>query len=174
MLGFVSSAQCTAKLDGRQAGRESSTTGIASAASSPDSYAMNSHYDIPKTAGDAVAEPSATDGREALRILRSLADGKHPFTGEPLPDESCYQSAKVLRALLAGIEALEKATDRKSRKLPAGAGKPWDTEEDRALVADFEGGAAIADLAQNHQRTEGAIRSRLMKLGKLQPPGGGV
>ena len=97
-----------------------------------------------------------------------------PLHRRTLPDESCYQSAKVLRALLAGIEALEKATERKSRKLPAGAGKPWDTEEDRALVADFEGGAAIADLAQNHQRTEGAIRSRLMKLGKLQPPGGGV
>jgi hypothetical protein len=123
MPGVVSSAQCTAKLDGRPAGRESGTTGIASAVSSPDSYAMNSHYDIPKTVGDAAAAPSATEGREALRILRSLADGKHPFTGEPLPDESCYQSAKVLRALLAGIEALEKATERKSRKIARRSGQ---------------------------------------------------
>ena len=45
---------------------------------------------------------------ESLSILRALAEGKDPLTGEELPDESCYQSAKVLRALLAGIEALEK------------------------------------------------------------------
>jgi hypothetical protein len=51
------------------------------------------------------------------------------------------------------FEALEKAARRKSRKMPAGAGKPWDTEEDRAMVADFDGGAAIADLAKNHERT---------------------
>jgi len=86
-----------------------------------------------------------------------------------LPDESCYQSAKVLRALLAGIEALEKADQKKSRVLPGAAGKPWDAEEDASLVADFESGTAIAELAQTHQRTEGAIRSRLMRLGKLVP-----
>jgi len=61
---------------------------------------------------------------ETLQILRALADGKHPLTGETLPGESCYQSAKVLRALLAGIEALEKAEGRKSRVLPGAAGRP--------------------------------------------------
>jgi len=130
-----------------------------------------------KTPGrEAAAPPAAVaagDAAEALRILRLLADGKHPLSGEPLPDESCYQSAKVLRALLAGIDALEKAAKKKSRELPAGAGKPWDAEEDQSLVGDFESGTPIKDLAQTHQRTEGAIRSRLMKLGKLAPPGGG-
>ncbi len=106
---------------------------------------------------------------ESLSILRALADGKHPLTGETLPEESCYQSAKVLRALLAGIEALEKAEQKKSRVLPGSAGKPWDAEEDESLVADFEGGTTIASLAQTHERTEGAIRSRLMRLGKLVP-----
>jgi hypothetical protein len=106
---------------------------------------------------------------ESLSILRALADGRHPLTGETLPDESCYQSAKVLRALLAGIEALEKAEQKKSRVLPGAAGKPWDAEEDESLVADFESGTTIAALAQTHERTEGAIRSRLMRLGKLVP-----
>jgi hypothetical protein len=106
---------------------------------------------------------------ESLSILRALADGKHPLTGETLPDESCYQSAKVLRALLAGIEALEKAEQKKSRVLPGAAGKPWDAGEDESLVADFESGTTIAALAQTHERTEGAIRSRLMRLGKLVP-----
>jgi hypothetical protein len=90
----------------------------------------------------------------------------HPLTGDALPDESCYQSAKVLRALLVGIDGLEQATKRKDRVLPAGAGKPWDAEEDQSLVANFESGTSIADLAKTHQRTEGAIRSHLMKLGK--------
>ena len=111
----------------------------------------------------------AVSDTESLHILRALADGKHPLTGEALPEESCYQSAKVLRALLAGIEALERTAKRKTRVLPAGAGKPWDGEEDESLVADFESGTAIAELAQMHQRTEGAIRSRLLKLGKLVP-----
>jgi hypothetical protein len=106
---------------------------------------------------------------ESLSILRALADGRHPLTGETLPDDSCYQSAKVLRALLAGVEALEKAEQKKSRVLPGAAGKPWDVEEDESLVADFESGTTIAALAQTHERTEGAIRSRLMRLGKLVP-----
>jgi hypothetical protein len=106
---------------------------------------------------------------EALQILRMLADGRHPLTGDALPDESCYQSAKVLRALLVGIDALEQATKRKDRVLPTGAGRPWDAEEDQSLVADFESGISIGDLAKSHQRTEGAMRSRLMKLGKLLP-----
>jgi len=118
--------------------------------------------------GRSVSTEAVSD-TDSLQILRALAEGKHPLTGEALPDESCYQSAKVLRALLAGIEALEKTAGRKNRVLPGAAGKPWDAEEDQSLVADFESGTSIADLAQMHQRTEGAIRSRLMKLGKLVP-----
>ena len=109
------------------------------------------------------------DMNDSLQILLALAEGRHPLTGEALPEESCYQSAKVLRALLAGIEALEKTAGKKDRVLPGAAGNPWDAEEDASLVADFESGTAIKELAQTHRRTEGAIRSRLMKLGKLVP-----
>ncbi len=129
---------------------------------------------ILKTSDAVAASPPAASGTaeaaESLRILRALAEGKHPFTGEELPEESCYQSAKVLRALLAGIEALGKAAKRKSRILPAEAGKSWSTEEDQTLIAEFEKGTSIKDLAQKHQRTQGAIHSRLMKLGKVPPP----
>ena len=115
--------------------------------------------------------PFAKNGEmnDSLQILLALAEGRHPLTGEALPEESCYQSAKVLRALLAGIEALEKTAGKKDRVLPGAAGNPWDAEEDAILVADFESGTAIKELAQTHRRTEGAIRSRLMKLGKLVP-----
>jgi hypothetical protein len=86
---------------------------------------------------------------ETLQILRMLADGRHPLTGDALPDENCYQSAKVLRAFPVGIDALEKAISRKSRVLPAGAGKPWDAE-DQSLISGFENGTSIAELAKSH------------------------
>lgn len=113
--------------------------------------------------------------KESVRILKALADGFHPLTGEELPDESCYQSAKVLRALIAGIEALEAAPNQANKSKPGlkSAGKPWDKEEDQTLLMDWESGSTIKDLAANHQRTEGAIRSRLIRLGAIQPPGGG-
>ena len=106
-----------------------------------------------------------------LAILEALADGVHPLTGEELPDESLYQNAKVLRALLAAMEALKKDSAREARKavLPAKAGNPWSDEEDQILVERFEGGMSFAELAKEHGRTEGAIKSRLTKLGKLMP-----
>jgi hypothetical protein len=53
-------------------------------------------------------------------------------------------------ALLVGIDALEKAINRKSRVLPAGAGKPWDAE-DQSFISDFENGTSIAELAKSHR-----------------------
>jgi hypothetical protein len=60
---------------------------------------------------------SSDEAKAELEILRRLAAGKNPLTEALLPDDSCYQSAKVLRALLAAIKALEKAP--RIRKLPA-------------------------------------------------------
>ena len=88
----------------------------------------------------------------------------------------CVQVLQELFALLGVCTALELCT-----AAPAAANSvaavPVSVATDTAVPAAAVPAAvvaAIADLAQNHQRTEGAIRSRLMKLGKLQPPGGGV
>jgi hypothetical protein len=45
---------------------------------------------------------------------------------------------------------LEKAINRKSRVLPAGAGKPWDAE-DQSFISDFENGTSIAELANSRR-----------------------
>ncbi len=50
---------------------------------------------------------------------------------------------------------------------PASAGKPWDRVEDDQLIASFESGMSIKELALKHQRTAGAIQSRLIRLGKF-------
>jgi hypothetical protein len=46
------------------------------------------------------------DSERAVELLRGLADGVHPFTGEDLPASSPCQDVDVVRALFAAIEAL--------------------------------------------------------------------
>ena len=108
---------------------------------------------------------------EALRTIESLADGVDPYTGEVFPDDSPYQNPKTLRALFMAIRALERAEARqkRERRLPENAGKSWDDSEDERLCESFDAAATIQDLARQHKRTEGAVESRLVKLGKLPP-----
>lgn len=47
---------------------------------------------------------------------------------------------------------------------PQRQGEQWTGQEDTQLKTAFRNGAQIARLAQSHQRTKGAIRSRLRKL----------
>lgn len=106
---------------------------------------------------------------EALQIIRALADGVDPTTGEVLEAASVYQDPQVVRALFAAADALERRarTETRSRRLPGNAGSPWSEQEEEELCRGFDGGTNIADLAKEHGRTEGAIRSRLEKLGKI-------
>ena len=105
---------------------------------------------------------------EALRIIEALADGVDPNSGEVFPEESPYQHPQVVRALFRAIEALKRveATQRRQQDLPEKAGQAWDAQEDERLCEGFDQGLTIRELAQQHQRTEGAIQSRLEKLGK--------
>ena len=93
------------------------------------------------------------------------------MTGDELDEASIFKDPKVRRALSAAKEAMEKQGRREARRtsLPKKAGQSWSEEEDAELVGRFEGGAGFAELAGKHGRTEGAIRSRLTKLGKLIP-----
>jgi len=108
---------------------------------------------------------------EALRIVQSLADGRCPVTGRQLPAESPYQQADVVRALHVAIRALEhlQRLENRKKRLPERAGRPWTLAEDEQLCAGFAAGKSIQELARIHQRTQGAIQSRLEKLGKLTP-----
>jgi hypothetical protein len=44
----------------------------------------------------------------------------------------------------------------------------WSGEEDKQLIADFKQGVSIDDLARKHQRTKGAIESRLVRHGLIE------
>ena len=105
---------------------------------------------------------------EALRIIRALADGVDPHSGEVFPADSPYQHPRVVRALFQAVEAMKRAeaAQRRERGLPDKAGQAWDESEDKQLCEGFDKGLTIRELAQQHQRTAGSIQSRLDKLGK--------
>lgn len=106
---------------------------------------------------------------EALSIVRSLANGVDPASGEGFSGESPYQRADIVRALFAAADALERS-ERYSRRrgdLPSKAGQPWSEDEDRKLLASFDAGRGLQELAATHERTQTGIRARLVKYGRL-------
>lgn len=116
------------------------------------------------------------DNDSALKIINALASGVDPFTGEVFSDGSTLQHPDVVRALFLATIALQKSNDKKGNKcasknrdLPSNSGTSWSEAEDHRLLAAFESGGTEKELAAVHQRTLGAIHSRLVKLGKLEP-----
>lgn len=109
------------------------------------------------------------DQAQALAVVRSLANGVDPESGEVFPVDSAYQRPLVVRALYeaaAALERLERFSRRKAQ-LPAKTGEPWTEEEDRKLLAAFDSGRALQELAAAHERTMGAVRARLLKYGRI-------
>jgi len=106
---------------------------------------------------------------KARQILQSLIQGVDPITHEELPPETVLQRADVLRALLAGLSALELTAARAQRRaqLPDNVGQAWTTEEEHRLVTAFKSGDSPPTIARNHGRTLRAIEARLEKLGLI-------
>lgn len=106
----------------------------------------------------------------ATEILRLLADGYDPFTGETLPASSPYQNADTVRALFLALKALESQARKEARKerSPSQAGRAWAPDEEARLVAEFHNGATVPELARSHQRSRGSIVARLNKLGLVE------
>ncbi|HEY1891519.1 MAG TPA: hypothetical protein VGG63_13990 [Steroidobacteraceae bacterium] len=79
------------------------------------------------------------------------------------------RAAEVLRALLAGLSALEQTGARAQLRaqLPDNVGQAWTTEEESRLVAEFKGGNSSTAIAHQHERTLRAIEARLEKLGLI-------
>lgn len=106
---------------------------------------------------------------QALAVIRSLANGVDPESGEVFPAESTYQRPQTVRALYEAAYALERMErfERRKAQLPAKTGLPWSEDEDRRLLAAFDAGRALQELAAGHERTMGAVRARLLKYGRI-------
>ena len=109
------------------------------------------------------------DQTQALAIVRSLANGVDPESGEVFPPESAYQRPQIVRALYEAASALERIErfERRRAQMPVKTGQPWSEEEDRKLLAAFDAGRALQELASAHERTMGAVRARLLKYGRI-------
>ncbi len=109
------------------------------------------------------------DNSQSRAIFTALIQGCDPRSGESLPRECIVHRTDVLRALLAGLSALELTAVRAQRRaqLPENVGQTWTTEEEKALIAQFKGGESPAAIAVKHGRTLRAIEARLEKLGLI-------
>jgi hypothetical protein len=105
----------------------------------------------------------------ARQILQSLVQGLDPFSGHDLPPGTVLQQADVLRALLAGVAALEQGVARASRRaqLPKNIGRSWSADEQSQLIDAFQSGEDLMEIANRHGRTLRAIEARLEKLGLI-------
>ncbi len=109
------------------------------------------------------------DQAQALAVVRSLANGVDPESGEVFPPESAYQRPQIVRALYEAATALERIErfDRRKSQMPPKTGEPWSEDEDRKLLTAFDEGRALQELAAQHERTMGAVRARLLKYGRI-------
>ena len=118
--------------------------------------------------------------REAQSIVKNLAEGIDPNTGEVFAPDSPYNEPRIIRALFTvhdfvrqarkpRMSADEKRQENLDLGRPRNYGMPW-TDEARSQVAKgFEDGKTIEDLATTHERTQGAIRAELIRQGLLSP-----
>jgi hypothetical protein len=107
--------------------------------------------------------------QEALTIMRKLADGIHPETGEILSSDCVYNHPQAVRALHRAVVALELQGERERAKkfLPINAGKPWSDQEDTQICDELRRGMSFEHIARTHSRTNGSIVARLVKLGRI-------
>ena len=115
--------------------------------------------------------------RESRNIVKTLAQGVHPITGEVFPPESPYNDPKVIRALFSILEFAKiprKSVEERRREnqelgRPMNAGLPW-SEHDRTHIAEeFRGGKTIEELANALDRSRGAIHAELIRQGLVEP-----
>jgi len=133
------------------------------------------------------AEPSFRESKEwkmelrrANSIVKTLAEGVHPITGEVFAADCPYNEPQIIRALFTIHEFIRQAKkprmtadERRRENLeygrPRNAGLPW-SEEDRAAVASgFEEGKQFGELAVALERSSGAIRAELIRQGLVPP-----
>lgn len=112
---------------------------------------------------------------EVIAVLESLANGIDPSTGERIPHET-FHTGDTVRALFTASTLLKgdaAAGVRQSRRDATtkfvSAGTPWTEDEDARLCSEFDAKMTTAQIALLHGRTSGAITSRLVKLGRIDP-----
>jgi hypothetical protein len=106
--------------------------------------------------------------QDAIKVIRSLADGLNPETREVLKDDSICRNPQAVMALNRALAALVTQQQRELKK-PASAGQYWSRAEDKQICEELRKGMDFEEIAKTHNRTVPSIIVRLVKLGKIAP-----
>lgn len=98
----------------------------------------------------------------AKEIIKSLAEGIDPMTGEVLANDHVCNQGEVVRALYVALEMMGK---KQKQNQPENAGKPWTTEDENMLRELFASGAPKKDICKTLKRTETGVAARLVHMG---------
>ncbi len=109
---------------------------------------------------------------ETLAVIEALAEGIIPATGEVFAPGSPFDNPRVIRALHTAAQHLRQASAQPAQPnaSPPKAYSDWSEEEDQELIRQFKAKLPIRAIADHHQRTRGAIQSRLARLDLIEPP----
>ena len=111
---------------------------------------------------------------KTIKKLEGLIDGTNDNTGEVLFDPE--ENKELTQALEKSLDVLKKEKERikKRNSRPSRSGESWTDEEDNMLVEEFKSykntdmsfNQFKKNTAKSHQRTKGAIDSRIEKLAR--------
>jgi hypothetical protein len=105
-------------------------------------------------------EASYTDVASVTEDLANLAHQHLLHSLESLPQDDLNLPSRPLQLT---------STVPPSKKQPVKHHQPWTSEEDAQLIKEFGSGTGIKEIAAAHNRSELAIRSRLLKLQVITP-----
>ena len=100
-----------------------------------------------------------------IDILQGLSEGVNILTGEVVKDLDKELKLYLFEMSLYFDNKL-KSKEKLEEKYPQ-HGKKWTEEEDEQLLSEYKQGKTVKELSSIHQRGEGSVRSRLIKLGVL-------
>ena len=130
----------------------------------------NGTYTSDHSSQEIIRTKNQSDELSDEEILVALSHGADPRTGE-LIENGCLSESRTQKAIRTGLSALrnvDKDLREATLEKPNGTrkGLPWTGDEEQKLLALFEGGDTLVQIREKHNRSSGAIRSRLKKLGK--------
>lgn len=125
---------------------------------------------------------SAMELSEARTIVKTLAEGVDPVTGEVFAPDSPYNHPQVIRALFTvhsyalGPRSKMSPEERRRQNLelgrPTNAGLPWSDGDRSRVAAGFRGGETIEALATALERSRAAIQAEMIRQGLVPPVAG--
>lgn len=117
-------------------------------------------------------------------IIKALAKGHNPITGELIPDDSVLSDPIIIRALFSASEAMNSnnktsesrpTSSQRDHKVdkniqagyPKNHGLPWNSRQKAELINKFKNGSSVNELTLFYERTRGAINGVLFSEGLI-------